>query len=114
MCTFVEGKEKLLAPKLDSFLKHQGYHKAKESRLKVDASGFFFTKDFFHAKNEECYTAVDHFSILNHLQVNVPFEQRQKYVQFVVIYHLLENGHPMIDYESLRNLFQLLKVKFVS
>jgi hypothetical protein len=80
MCTFVEGKAKLLAPKLDSLLKHQGYHKAKESRPKVDASGFFFTKDSVHAKNEECYTTIDHPSILNHLQADVPFEQRWKYV----------------------------------
>jgi hypothetical protein len=42
MCTFVEGKEKLLAPKLDNRLKHQSYHKAKESKPMVDASGFFF------------------------------------------------------------------------
>jgi hypothetical protein len=40
-------------------------------------------------------------------------KQRQKYVQFVVIFHLLTHGHPMFDYESLKELFQLLKVKFV-
>jgi hypothetical protein len=39
-------------------------------------------------------------------------EQRWKYVQFVVLYHLLANGNPMTDYESLRNLFQLLKMDF--
>jgi hypothetical protein len=76
MCTFVEGKEKLLAPKLDNLLKHQGYHKAKESRPKVDASGFFFTKNSIHVKNERCYTATDCPSNLNHLQAIVPFEQR--------------------------------------
>jgi hypothetical protein len=36
VCTFVEGKEKLLAPKLDSFLKHQGHHKVKKSMPRVD------------------------------------------------------------------------------
>ncbi len=48
----MEGKKKLLAPKLDSFLKHQSYHKAKEFKPRVNASGFFFTKDFVHVKNE--------------------------------------------------------------
>jgi hypothetical protein len=37
VCTFVEGKEKLLAPKLDSLLKHQGCCKTKKSMLAVDA-----------------------------------------------------------------------------
>ncbi len=35
-------------------------------------------------------------------------------MQFVVIFHLLSNGHPMNDYKSFKDLFQLLKVKFVS
>jgi hypothetical protein len=76
MCTFVEGKEKLLAPKLDNLLEHQGYHKAKESRPKVDASGFFSTKDSIHVKNERWYIATDHPSDLDHLQAYVSSEQR--------------------------------------
>lgn len=75
---------------------------------------FFLHQRLCHAKNEQCYIAINRPSVLDHLQADVPFEQRRKYVQFLVIYHLLANGHPIIDYESLRNLFQLLKVKFVS
>lgn len=41
-------------------------------------------------------------------------KQRQKYVQFVVFFHLLTHGHPMYDYESLKEFSQLLKVKFVT
>jgi hypothetical protein len=48
----VEGKEKLLAPKLDILLKHKGHREAEESRPKVDVSGFFFNKDSIHVKNE--------------------------------------------------------------
>jgi hypothetical protein len=51
---------------------------------------------------------------LDQLQVDVPFEHRQKYVQFVAIFHLLSCGRPMTNYEDLRYLFQLLKVKSVS
>ncbi len=56
VCTFVEGKKKLLAPKLDSLFKHQGCCKAKVSMPKVDACNFYFNKDFMHAKNKHCYT----------------------------------------------------------
>lgn len=114
VCTFVEGKEKLLAPKPDSLFKHQGCCKGKVSMPKVDAYTFYFNKDFVHAKNEHCYTFANHSFILDCLQANVPFERKQKYIQFVVFSHLLTHKCPMIDYESLKDLFQLLKVKSVS
>ncbi len=44
----------------------------------------------------------------------MPFKHRQKYVQFVAIIHFLTPRCPMIDYEDLKYLFQLLKVKSVS
>lgn len=59
VCTFVEGKEKLLAPKLDSLLKHQGYCKAKVYVPMVDASNFYSNKDSIHVKNERCYIATN-------------------------------------------------------
>jgi hypothetical protein len=74
VCTFVEGKEKLLAPKLNSLLKHQGCCKTKKSMPRVDAGQFYFNKDSVHTKNECAYTVVDHSSILDYLQVEVPFE----------------------------------------
>jgi hypothetical protein len=77
---------------------------------KVDACTFYFNKDFMHAKNKHCYTIANHSSIL----ANVSFERKQKFIKFVVFYHLLAYKCPMIDYESLKDLFQLLKVKNVS
>jgi hypothetical protein len=35
-------------------------------------------------------------------------------MQFVAIFHVLTHGCPMIDYEDLKDLFQLFKVKSVS
>jgi hypothetical protein len=71
---FVEGKEKLLAPKLDSLLKHQGCHKAKKSMLGVDVGQFYFNKNSVHVKNEHAYMVVDNPSVLDHLQAKVPFK----------------------------------------
>ncbi len=108
-----KGKKKLLAPKLDSLFKHQGHCKTKVSMPKIDVYTFYFNKDFVHAKNEHCYTIANHYSILDHLQANVPYERKQIYIQFVIVYHLFAHKCPMIDYESLKDLFQLLKVKSV-
>jgi hypothetical protein len=41
-------------------------------------------------------------SIFDQLQIDIPSEQKWKYVQFVSIYHLLTHGHPMTNYEHLR------------
>jgi hypothetical protein len=35
-------------------------------------------------------------------------------MQFVVVFHILTHGLPMIHFESLKDLFQLLKVKSIS
>jgi len=50
VCTFVERKEKLLAPKLDNLLKHQGCCKAKVFMPMVDASNFTPTKILYMQK----------------------------------------------------------------
>jgi hypothetical protein len=35
-------------------------------------------------------------------------------MQFVIVFHILAHGCPMTDFESLKDLFQLLKVKSIS
>ncbi len=78
VCTFVEKKEKLLAPKLNNLLKHQGHYKAKVSMPRVNANSFYFNKDYVHVKNECCYATTDHPSIWDQLQANVSFETKTK------------------------------------
>jgi len=70
----VEGKEKPLAPKLDSLLKHQGCYERKKSMLRVDANQFYFNKDSVHMKNERAYIVVDHSFVLDYFQTKVHFE----------------------------------------
>jgi len=78
VCTFVEGKEKLLAPKLYNLLKHQSHYKAKVSMPGVNVNSFYFNKDYVHVKNEWSYAIADHPSILDQLQANVSFETKTK------------------------------------
>jgi hypothetical protein len=39
--TFAKGKQKLLAPKFNNLLKHQGHKKAKVSMLDIDVGTFY-------------------------------------------------------------------------
>ncbi len=63
--TFIEGKHKLAAPKLDSLLKHQGRQKAKVLMLGVNVRSFCFNKKIAHAQNEYLYITNDHPFILD-------------------------------------------------
>jgi hypothetical protein len=63
------------------------------------------TKIMYMLKNKRLYIANDRPPILDQFQVDVPSEHKQKYVQFVVIFHLLTHGPPMTDYENLKFLF---------
>jgi hypothetical protein len=69
-----------LAAKLNSLLKHQGHQKTKVLMSNVDVGSFYFNKKKLHVHNERLYTTNDHPSILDQLQVDVPFEHRRKYV----------------------------------
>jgi hypothetical protein len=92
----MEGKAKLLAPKLDSLLKHVGYWKCKVPMLEIDAGFYDFNKDFVHAKNERVFIIYDHLVVLDFLLANVPIDDKWKYMQFVIIYELLVCGCSMI------------------
>jgi len=80
ICTFIERKEKLLAPKLDSLLKHVGHWKAKVSMLGVDYGFHYFNKNLMHAKKECEFFIVKHLSMLDQRQIDVPFKHKWKYV----------------------------------
>jgi hypothetical protein len=114
MCIHVEGKEKLLAPKLDSLLKHVNCYKCKVSMPNVDTSFYYYNKNLVHANNEHVYIAHDRPIVLEKMLANVPIEENHKYMQFVVFFHLVVHGCPMTNYENLKPLLQLLKVKNLS
>ncbi len=80
ICTFIERKEKLLAPKLDSLLKHVGHWKAKVFMLGVDYGFHYFNKTLMHAKNEHEFFIVKRRSMLDQLQIDVPLNHKWKYV----------------------------------
>jgi hypothetical protein len=49
ICTFVEGKQKLLTPKFSNLLKHRGHKKAKVSMFDIDVSTFYYMQNKLNA-----------------------------------------------------------------
>jgi hypothetical protein len=41
-------------------------------------------------------------------------ENQHKVVQFFILFHILQNGQPMLEYEFLRPLFDHLRMKNMS
>jgi hypothetical protein len=49
-------------------------------------------------------------SIIDHVNAGLHIEKKWKFLQFVTIFHLLQKGHPLMDYENMRQLFAFFKV----
>ena len=57
ICSDVEGRDKLLAPKLDSLYKHCGRRKAKTSFGKVVVGEHYFLSNNVYVRNENFFFA---------------------------------------------------------
>jgi hypothetical protein len=56
ICSNIEGKPKLLAPKLNTFLKHVGHCKTTIPSFGIVIGENFYYKNVTHAKNERIYS----------------------------------------------------------
>lgn len=113
VCSDVEGREKLLVPKLDSLWKHCGRRKATTSFGKVKAGEYYFLSTNSHVKNERIFFAKlgkagD--TVLQQVAEGTVRERKRKNVQFRAICWLLMQGRPLTQYETMRELFELLGV----
>ncbi len=56
----------------------------------------------YHVKYERVYGIRWHFNVVEKLHNG---EKAEKNVQFVGLWHLLKQGHPMIDFEEFKHFF---------
>ncbi len=78
----------------------------------VDVSTLYLNKNFVYAKNELKYTIFECPFVFNYFQVDGPSEQNKGNVKFFSISDFLAHGHPiMTNYKSMKEWFQLMKVK---
>ena len=113
ICSDVEGREKLLVPKLDSLWKHCGRRKAITSFGKVKAGQHYFLTNNAHAKNEKIYFArlgKARDTVFQQVAMGTVKERKRKMVQFQAVLWLLMQGRPLTQYEKMKDLLQLLLV----
>ncbi len=100
--TKIKGKKKLMAPKLDSLQKHGGERKALVAILGVCSVGeYYMNKYFVHAKNERLYETTKNETICNQIYYHVIRKRKKKLVKFSICFRMLQEGRPMIHYESM-------------
>ncbi len=101
----------MLAPKLNTLQKHVRHCKAAIPSFGIVVGDYFYCKDVAHAKNERTYFVQNLEFVMTLMQSGIHLGARKKFIQFVIVLHILLHGRPMLEYESLRELFLLLKVK---
>jgi hypothetical protein len=110
VCSFVERREKLLVPKIDSSWKHVGCRKVLCDSTKVKKEEYYNFGHNEHMKNKNIYNARAGESILDKVTVGLTQERKKKMVQFRTMFHLLTLGHPMRDYTTCQDLYNALNV----
>jgi hypothetical protein len=111
VCMKINGREKLLAPKLDTLWKHGGRRKANIDIPGVAKKGEFFTTlDCAHLKNEVLFLAIGRDTVAEQIVAGATLERKKKLVQFASVYILLRDGRPMTDYSGMKDLVEFLEV----
>jgi hypothetical protein len=109
-CSQVYGRDILMGPKDDTLSQHQGRRKAlKDMPRGIKKNQYYVEKNCRHLKAERVLAAC----IAKPINVQVTIvkrERAQKRQQMETIFHLLQRGRPMIEYEALQSLFTFLKV----
>jgi hypothetical protein len=102
----------LLAPKFDTFQKHVRRRNATILNSSIIVGDYFYYyMDVAHAKNERIYFVQNSKSIMTLVQSRIHLGAWKKFIQFVIILHIFLHERPMLEYESLREMFLLLNVK---
>jgi hypothetical protein len=71
----------------------------------------YYWKNFMHQKNETLYVASFHSNVVHQLDLGETGEKKKTRVQFAIVFYLLKEGCPLMDYESFKDFFFFFKVK---
>jgi hypothetical protein len=110
VCSEVERRKNLLAPKIDSLWKHARRRRALTSIGSVKKGDHYFLTTNQHVRNERLYFARVGDTIAQRVAQGAIQERQHKLVQFRLLFWILTQGRPMTDYEACRELFMQLSV----
>ncbi len=88
----MERREKLLVPELDGLYKHGGRRKCKHAKPTLKVGGYYTSLHSQHAKNECIYGIIGLDYVLEQVLNAEKVEKKKKYFQFVIFFHLLQQG----------------------
>ncbi len=90
VCSSVEKKHKLLVPKFDDLQKHVGQQRAIVAKPNVKVGKYFMSLNIQHAKNEQQFATMHvRGFVIDQVNVSLHIEKKQKFLQFVIVFHLL-------------------------
>jgi hypothetical protein len=113
VCTKIEGRDKLLTPKLDSLWKHGGCRRAHTDIPGVEKKGeYYIALDCRHVKNEVLFLAISRDTVAEQIAAGATLEWKKKIVQFAAVFVLLRDGRPLADYSGMRDLLEYLHVPY--
>ncbi len=99
----------MLFAKWDSLVKHVGYRKvAKDIGIDVKKGDWYYFKVCRHVENQKLFASRGCEFTTIQVAHGVVGENARKVVQFTIVLHLLQQGHPMLEYETLKLLFKFL------
>lgn len=112
VCSTIDRKACIMAPKSDTLFKHDGKWVAKKDmpQFKVKRGEQYIATQCKHRKNLRLYAAKPPPTIIQQINHCTSLETRKKRVQFATLFQLLRDGRPMLEYESRVNLYKFLSV----
>ena len=104
-CSHIEGKDKLLQPKIVNLWKYDG----RKTSL-VDGNGLkkgdhYMKQDCKHAKKDKTQVGRMGNNVLDQLHYHAILDNKRKWVQFIIVLHLMDEEKPLSNYEALKNFF---------
>ena len=112
VCSTIDRKLCVMAPKWDTLFKHDGKRTAKKDlpQFKVKAGEQYVATNCKHRKNLKLYAAKAPTTVLEQVNNCTTLEARKKRVQFATLFQLLSEGRPMLEFESRFSLYKFLNV----
>jgi hypothetical protein len=106
MCSTFEAQEKLLKPKWDTLKKYGGKRKAKKAipMKNIQKGQWYIAYNYKHLVNERRYAARSAQKPIIQQLREVKGERARKRQQLATIFHFLQQGRPMVEYEAIRLL----------
>jgi hypothetical protein len=103
LCSEFEAQDKILGPKFDTLKKNGGQRKAKKAipLLKIKRGQWYIAKNCHHLINERQYATRQVQKPISLLLQEVKGECARKRQQMAVIFHLFQQGQPMLKYEAI-------------